>query len=220
MKIVIIGSGNVATVLARKIAFAGHELVEVNSRQEEHAKRLAGEMGCGYSSGWDSISREGEFYLIAISDHLLSGIEDKISLQKKLVVHTAGSVTKEVLKNVSSRYGILYPLQTLRKEIKELPEIPFLVDGSNPDDLRLILDFAKSISTQVQLMDDDHRSRIHLASVLVNNFSNHLYALAEQYCIRENLDFKKNNQISPLGGSDRSGLSRRSVHYRKTTLFA
>jgi predicted short-subunit dehydrogenase-like oxidoreductase (DUF2520 family) len=189
MKTVIIGSGNVATVLARKIALAGHELVEVNSREEQHAKKLADEIGCRYSSGWDSINRGGDFYLIAISDHMLSEIEEKISLQEKLVVHTAGSVSKEVLKNVSARYGILYPLQTLRKEIKELPEIPLLVDGNTPEDLGLIFDFAKSLSVQVQVMDDDHRSRIHLASVLVNNFSNHLYALAEQYCIRENLDF-------------------------------
>ena len=38
-------------------------------------------------------------------------------------------------------------------------------------------------------MSDESRSKIHLASVIVNNFSNHLFALAEEYCNHEKLDF-------------------------------
>jgi hypothetical protein len=36
---------------------------------------------------------------------------------------------------------------------------------------------------------DDHRNRIHVAAVIVGNFTNYLYALAEDYCKKENLDF-------------------------------
>jgi predicted short-subunit dehydrogenase-like oxidoreductase (DUF2520 family) len=189
MRIVIIGSGHAATVLARKIASAGHELLEINSRNEKHAILLANELNCGYSSGWDSVNKNAEIYLIAISDSALSQIGNQIDLQKKLVLHTAGSVSKEAISQVSANYGVLYPLQSLRKEIKTLPEIPFLIDANTPDDLALIYDFAKTFSTNVRVMDDSGRSRLHLASVIVNNFTNHLYALAEQYCIREKLDF-------------------------------
>ena len=37
---------------------------------------------------------------------------------------------------------------------------------------------------------DEKRLKVHVASVIVNNFANHLYALAEQYCEGENLDFR------------------------------
>ena len=53
------------------------------------------------------------------------------NIHDKLVLHTAGSVSKDVLKNISYNYGVLYPLQSLRKESHEIPEIPFLVDGNN-----------------------------------------------------------------------------------------
>jgi predicted short-subunit dehydrogenase-like oxidoreductase (DUF2520 family) len=190
MKIVIIGSGHAATVLARRMALAGHTLIEVNSRQDEHAKLLADELGCNYSSGWESISNQGDFYLLSLTDSVLSKIGGKLNLQDKLVAHTAGSVAMNVLNQVSSNFGVLYPVQSLRKEIKIPPPIPFLVNGNNQETLVEIEDFAKTISDQVQVMDDDSRSRIHLASVIVNNFTNHLYAYAERYCNIEKLDFE------------------------------
>src|ERR1700693_3441718 len=100
MKIVIIGSGNAATVLARRMALAGHVLIEVNSRQEEHAKLLADELRCNYSSGWESVSDQADFYLISLTDSVLSKIGSKLDLGSKLVAHTAGSVAMDVLNQV------------------------------------------------------------------------------------------------------------------------
>jgi hypothetical protein len=40
------------------------------------------------------------------------------------------------------------PLQSLRSELHELPDIPFVVDGNTEDDLALITEFANSISTR------------------------------------------------------------------------
>src|SRR5690242_21497823 len=36
---------------------------------------------------------------------------------------------------------------------------------------------------------DEQRMKLHLAAVIVNNFVNHLYAMAEMYCKKEGLDF-------------------------------
>jgi predicted short-subunit dehydrogenase-like oxidoreductase (DUF2520 family) len=90
---------------------------------------------------------------------------------------------------VSDYYGVLYPLQSLRKEIPGSPVIPFLVDGNNPGSQTWLYDFAATLSDQVQVADDGTRLRLHLGAVLVNNFSNHLYALAENFCKREKIDF-------------------------------
>jgi predicted short-subunit dehydrogenase-like oxidoreductase (DUF2520 family) len=37
--------------------------------------------------------------------------------------------------------------------------------------------------------------KLHVAAVMVNNFTNHLYKLAEDYCKNEGLDFR---QLIPL----------------------
>jgi predicted short-subunit dehydrogenase-like oxidoreductase (DUF2520 family) len=190
MKVVIIGSGNVATVLGRRIAYAEHEITEVVSKNETHAKILADELQCDYSNSFTNISDQADIYIIAVSDNALTDLIKVFSLQNKIVVHTAGSVSKNILQSVSKNFGVLYPLQTLRKEIKTDFEIPFLIDANSEDALTIISDFAKTISENVQVTDDDVRLKLHVAATIVNNFSNHLFALVQNYCNQQNIDFR------------------------------
>ena len=190
MRIVIIGSGNAANVLGRKIIAAGHEVVQVAGRNEKACRALAALLNCPFTINWNFIDAHADLYIVTVTDTALENINIQLRLDKKLVVHTAGSVTREVLKNVSTNYGVLYPLQSLRKERSDLPEIPFLVDANTPDNITLIKDFAETLSNKVQVANDEQRKKIHLAAVLVNNFTNHLYALAEEFCVNERVDFK------------------------------
>lgn len=189
MNIVLIGSGNVATVLGKKIQAAGHDILQVAGRNEIATAELAALLNCEFTINWNFINRHADLYIIAVSDAALPGIHKQLDLDKKLVVHTAGSVSKEVLNKVSKNYGVLYPLQSLRKEKQSLPEIPFLIDANTQDSIALLQDFAETISGNVQVADDESRKKIHLSAVLVNNFTNHLYALAAEYCKNEHLDF-------------------------------
>jgi predicted short-subunit dehydrogenase-like oxidoreductase (DUF2520 family) len=189
MKVTLIGSGNTATVLGRRIALAGHEIVQVYSRNREHGSLLADEFGCPVTDAWAEIGREAGLYLVALSDGAIPALGADLSLPGKLVVHTAGAVSKEVLAGITADYGVLYPLQSLRKEIRAPQEIPLLVEGSRPDALERIVAFARTLSQQVREADGETRMKLHLAGVLVNNFSNHLYALTAGYCHREGLPF-------------------------------
>lgn len=192
MKVVIVGSGNVATVLGKVIHNAGHEIVQVLSRNENHAKELAEKFKCSSGSFKSTEYKEADIYLLAITDTALYHLDQYIHFEKKLVVHTAGSVSKEVLKNISSRYGIIYPLQSLIKiNGDKVPEIPFLADGNNDDTKKYILEFCKTFSDNVSLADDGERLKFHVAAVLVNNFTNHMFAMGEEFCKLENIDFKK-----------------------------
>lgn len=190
MKVVLVGSGNVATVLGKVMHKAGHEIVQVLSRNENHARELAQVFDCASGSFTGSNYKEADIYLLAITDTALYHLDQYIQLGKKLVVHTAGSVSKEVLKNVSSRYGIIYPLQSLIKGSADIPEIPLLVDGSTSETTKIIEEFSKSLSNNVTLADDQQRLRFHVAAVLVNNFTNHLFAMGDEFCKKEKIDFE------------------------------
>jgi predicted short-subunit dehydrogenase-like oxidoreductase (DUF2520 family) len=203
MKVVLIGSGNVATVLGRKIYGADHEIMQVFSPNEKHAIELAGILKCAYTSSWKNIDRHADIYIVAIADHSLQQIAEHLSLEHKLVVHTAGSVSKDILQKVSTNYGVLYPLQSLRKEIKEFPKINLLVDGNTEDNLTLVYDFAKTFGDNVEKAGDEERLKLHVAAVIVSNFANHLYALAESYCIAEKINF---NLLLPLIGETANRL--------------
>jgi predicted short-subunit dehydrogenase-like oxidoreductase (DUF2520 family) len=189
MKVVIIGSGNVATVMGSKIAAAGHTILQVVARREEPAARLAAGWGCGYTTDWGKTDGQADIYIVSLSDKALEGLGDVLQLPGRLVVHTAGAVASSVLLTVSANSGVLYPLQSLRSEIRPFPEFPLLITANQPEDLPVIATFARTIARQVQQTDDLSRLKLHVAATLVNNFSNYLYTRASLFCEQEKLDF-------------------------------
>ena len=189
MQIVIMGSGNVATVLGRLCKQNGHQVIQIISRQVAHAKLLADELNCAYADYNDTMNPNADLYIVAVADTALNDLNKNIDLKNKLILHTAGSVSKEVLKKISVNYGVLYPLQSLRKEMVYTPEIPFLIDGNTNETKTLIEDFAKTLSPNVSGATDEERLKLHVAAVIVSNFTNHLYAIAEDFCRHENVNF-------------------------------
>ncbi|HEX7904597.1 MAG TPA: F420-dependent NADP oxidoreductase [Chitinophagaceae bacterium] len=196
MDIVIIGSGNVAAVLGRKFKSAGHTIVQVYSRNAKEATALAYEWDTESTNYKSLINKTADVYIIAVSDDAIEEVTDNLKLPGKVVAHTAASVAAAILKNVSDHYGVFYPLQSLRKETKSLPEIPIYVDGHDEKATMLLKTLAHSIADEkVILAGDNDRLKLHVAAVIVSNFTNHLYTLAENYCRKEGLDFK---QLLPL----------------------
>lgn len=196
MRVVIIGAGNVATVFGRLIARAGHEIIQVVSRNIANAQTLANELGCAFSDNPKNLDSTAGLYIVAMADAGLNEFHETYSLGDKLIVHTAGSVSRDILKPVSANYGVLYPLQSLRKENLELhQDIPLLVDGNSEEVISLIEKFASTLSSIVGKANDDQRMKLHVAAVMVSNFTNHLYDQAAIYCDKEGLDFK---MLQPL----------------------
>ncbi|HEY4110145.1 DUF2520 domain-containing protein [Puia sp.] len=189
MKVVIIGSGNVATVMGSRIAVAGHELLQVVARREAAAAALAAEWGCGYTTRWEAVDPGADIYIVSISDRALVDLPGVLSLPGRLVVHTAGAAPLAALEKVSPRHGVLYPLQSLRKEIRPFPEFPLLIDARHPEDETAIDAFARTIARQVQHADDALRIKLHVAATFANNFTNYLYTLAADFCQQEQIDF-------------------------------
>ncbi|MDQ2718690.1 MAG: DUF2520 domain-containing protein [Bacteroidota bacterium] len=190
MRVVMVGSGNAATVLCEVIVKAGHHIVQVASRDADHARLLASSYTASSSSLYVPAFENADIYIVALHDAALDHIENIPGLKNKLVVHTAGAISIEALKNCSNSYGVLYPLQTLSKSSDRIPEIPFLVDGNNQETLHRILGFAKTLSNNVMEAKDAERMNYHVAAVFVSNFTNHMYTLAETLCQKERLDFR------------------------------
>ncbi len=196
MEIVIIGSGNVAAVLGRKFVAAGHHILQIVSRNASAASALAYEWDTESSNYMSVLNRNADVYLIAVSDKAITEVIAGLKLPGKVVVHTAASVPKEILKTVTDHYGVIYPLQSLRKEMNSLPDIPLYFDGSDAATRNTLEALANSVSYQHAVAaDDQQRLKLHVAAVVVSNFVNHLYVLAEEYCRSEGLSFK---QLLPL----------------------
>ncbi|MCR6720702.1 MAG: F420-dependent NADP oxidoreductase [Chitinophagaceae bacterium] len=196
MNIVILGSGNAAAVLGRKFKAAGHQIKQVYSRQAGAASALAYEWDTESTNYLSLITQEADVYIIAVSDNAIAELATQINLPGKVVAHTAASVSASVLKPITEHYGVFYPLQSLRRENPQLPEIPIYFDGATDRARNALQALASSIASGVPaIAGDEARQKLHVAAVFVNNFVNHLYVLAQTYCEKEGIDFR---QLLPL----------------------
>ena len=186
----MLGSGNTATVLSNLITKSGHQIIQLVSRNEGNAKILASIYGASTVPLNSAHFAEADIYIFALNDAALEHLEKIPALKGKFIVHTAGATPMNVFKDITSTYGVLYPLQSLSKYVEHLPEIPFLIDGNTTENLNRILEFAKTLSDKVVEANDLERLNYHVAAVFVNNFTNHLYALAELFCKKEKIDFE------------------------------
>lgn len=189
MKIVLIGSGNVSTVFGKLLKAGGHTITAVVSRNAAHAAQLGSLLQTDWYNDIKKINTDTDVYIIAASDDAIREIASEIKAGKKIILHTSGSVSKDVLGITAENYGVLYPLQSLRKGINYNPEIPLLIDASNKETFIALEMLASSISQKVSMAGDAKRLKLHVAAVISANFSNHLYALTEEFCQKENVRF-------------------------------
>lgn len=189
MKISIIGSGNVATVLGRLLKQKNFTVEEVVSRNKIHAERLAQELNAHAIENIESLSKNSDVYIIAVNDDAVEKVSNKLNVDNKIAVHTCGSASIDILKNTSKNFGVLYPLQSLRKEISYAPVIPFLISANNEQTKDVIKKIASLLSNNVAEANDEQRLRYHLSAVIVSNFTNHLFVLADEYCKTNHLNF-------------------------------
>jgi predicted short-subunit dehydrogenase-like oxidoreductase (DUF2520 family) len=191
MNITLVGSGNAATVLGRKCLEAGHAMHQVLSRNEMAASDLAFLLGAS-SSGplQQTILPNTDIILLAVPDQVIETAAAQLKINEtSILLHVAGSVSIHVLRNYANAYGVLYPLQTLRKEMNAIPEIPLLIEANRPDVLERIRIVAQTISNQVLEAGEIERQKMHLAAVWINNFSNHIAAISQQFCTENDLEF-------------------------------
>src|SRR6185436_9960714 len=148
MDIVIIGTGNVAAVLGRKFKKAGHRIIQVAGRNASEASALAYEWDTVSTNYFSAITQKADFYLIAVSDDAIDVVTRDLKLPGKVVAHTAAAVPMDVLKNVSGHYGVFYPLQSLRKEMTSLPDVPVFFEGNDDRSKSVLETLAHSIAQE------------------------------------------------------------------------
>lgn len=191
MKVVIIGTGNVATILGRLLYSKGFQITTIVGRDYEQTKKLAHLLSADFELKLQNLKDEADCYMIAVSDSAIPIVAKQLNnFTNKLVFHTAGSVSMNTIGIVSSNIGVLWPIQSLRKEVSQIPEIPCVIDANNEDAYQQLLVFGRAISnTNISRAMDIERKKIHLAAVITSNFSNHLFTLVDNYCKVEKIPF-------------------------------
>lgn len=187
MRIVIIGSGNVATQLGL-ILNESNKILQVFSRDIKKAKKLALEFGCTGVSDYAKINKEADLYIISVKDDALKEVCSKLEINQGIVVHTSGSVSLDVFQPKFSRFGVVYPLMTFSKE-KISFSYPICLEASDEQTMANLQKIGTNIGQTIEL-NSEQRKKLHLAAVTVNNFTNYLFTLAFNYLNKNEIDSK------------------------------
>lgn len=197
MKIFLIGSGNVATQLGKAFKRCGHEIVFVYSRNTSHAKKLAHALKCGWGNSFEALRFfPADVYIIAVKDDAIADVVKQMPAVNGLVLHTSGATDIAVLKKKFKNCGVLWQAQTIQTRSKvDFKKVPLVIEASNAFGGKVLKRLANDLSSEVHLFNSKQRRVLHLAAVWVNNFTNHLYVLAEELLKKHNLPF---NLFTPL----------------------
>lgn len=185
IKVILLGSGNVATHLFQAFSKAnGIEVVQVFSRtvSKDFPETLQ-------TSDYKEI-KAADVYIICVSDSAISSVSSQLSFENRLVVHTSGSTDINVLDS-KNRKGVFYPLQTFTKNKSvDFSQIPICIETEVPSDFEIIEKLAKSVSNSVYLINGNQRKALHISAVFVCNFANHLYTIGNTICVKNNIPFE------------------------------
>lgn len=171
ISVVILGNGNVAIHLYNAFSKATNISVsQINSRKLENIP----------------IS---DVTIIAVSDDAIKQVSESINNRKGLIVHTSGAVDMNAI--VTKRKGVFYPLQSFTKKAKiDFNTVPFCLETTNVNDFNLLENLAKSIGAKTYKINSEQRKKLHVAAVFVNNFTNHMYKIANDICTKNKVPFE------------------------------
>lgn len=181
----IIGSGALSRSLfaamssLSSIAFKG-----VFGRNKEDATHF----GRYWITQWKKVL-QSDLILLAVPDDSIVALYERLDGFKGTVAHCSGITP--LIQRTTGDSGVFYPLNSFNKTLTtELKSTPIFIEASSEQSQILLEQIAQALSPKVTPLSSDSRAKLHLAAVIGQNFSNHMYALSERYCSEQGLDFE------------------------------
>lgn len=189
-RVVIIGSGNVATSLAHGLAACCHVL-QIYSRTMAHARELADAIGCeNATDDLMALAPDADAYIIAVRDDAISDVIAATPDNGALWVHTSGSKPIDLFAGHRKHYGVMWPMQSFSREmVVPLDDVHFFIEASDDAALEDLNGLASLFTRYVVEADSDRRRWLHVASVFSCNFANHMWTLADEVLAQAGLPF-------------------------------
>ena len=132
---------------------------------------------------------KADVYILAVSDDAIGTVSSQLP-KGVFTVHCSGSVSLNTLKNQGQK-GVLYPVQSFSKEhLISFKGVPFCIEATTAEVLSFLRHFCELLGVTATAMTSEQRKYLHLAAVIVNNFSNHLFVEGAKICETHALPFE------------------------------
>jgi predicted short-subunit dehydrogenase-like oxidoreductase (DUF2520 family) len=197
MKIFTIGAGNLAHYFAAQLNKNSNIKIEGGYvRNRAQASAFIEKCKFPITDDWGAIPKNMDVYVLAVNDSAIEELAQQLDVHENaLVIHCAGSQPLNLIGAKHKNKGIIWPLYSITKQLSYESDIPLVIDATNESTLDKVNRLAQALSKNIHTLNYDKRRILHLNAVLVNNFSNHLFAIAEQLCVEQAIDF---NILKPI----------------------
>lgn len=191
MTFYIIGSGNMAWFLVKRLTGAGHVCKGIYSRNRETVAVLAETYGLKALNTPEEILDDADCCIMAIADSAIEEVVKRLSFTNTVLIHTAGAASINMLSHTARYYGVIWLIYSIVKtDLPEHREIPCAYEYSDITAKEVILQLADAITNITYEADGASRRWLHLCAVLSNNFTNHLMAVASEICRNQSIPFE------------------------------
>ena len=187
VSVVVIGYGNVGYHLVDAFLKATEvQLVQVYNRNLSKIEHLNTETSI--TNDLHNL-KEADIYIIAVPDDVIGKVSSEIKNKTGIIAHTSGASLINKLQT-SNPKAVFYPLQSFSKEkAVDFNEIPFCLESEHKQDYKVVEQLAKAIGERIYAINSEQRKALHVAAVFVNNFTNHLFKIGNDICLKNNVPF-------------------------------
>ncbi len=188
MKIAIVGTGNVASQLVKRLQELQFPLFGVLGSTKEKTNHFSEKHAITALDNPESVS-DADLTILCVQDTKLDKLIPLFSAYSN-VVTTSGTFDITPYSESENAVGVFYPLQSFSPGVSlDFASIPVFVESDNHDLLVTLMKLAGDIGKIGIEMRGSERVHLHLGAVFINNFTHHLNSLAKGYGDDHHIDF-------------------------------
>lgn len=184
-KLVIVGCGNVAWHMAKRLASSSvFDISVVNHKPNPALDEFRFQLKVKIFIGLENAPAEADFYLLCVSDRGIAKSSSALHITnpKAVIAHVSGNTPLTILADRVQGQAVVYPLQSFSKSVDiNWQETPILIEADSTASLAITSEFARHLSSTVLEVSSQSRQHFHLCAVLVNNFTNALFLAAQEH---------------------------------------
>lgn len=131
-----------------------------------------------------------DIVILCIPDKDIREVSTQLIKGSYLLAHVSGTTSIETIDSKHKSRGIFYPLMSLTNNTSvPIKSIPFCLEADSEGAYHILEDLSHSMGIKPHKLDSKERKKLHLAAVLAQNFSNHLFQMAFEVLEEANLSF-------------------------------
>lgn len=188
----IIGSGNMAHFLGRRLEHSDLPIDAIHSRNREQGKALAQRINAAYRDSIQELEQTADVIFLCVQDDQIASVASSLSTDKdKMIVHHSGTQSLEKIRHYFPKAGIFWPVYAINKtQIAGHRNIPVIISSEDTQVQSFLIRLAEEITNLYQVMPEEKRETLHLMAVMSSNFMNHLATITREFGMEKAVPFE------------------------------